>query len=508
MGKILIGWAEESLVPDKKIRLAGQFYERISEFVESEITATAMAVECDGEEMIMVSADLGGIPEFLLDEIRADFSALTSEVAPEKLIVAVTHTHTSHVMSDPNAQNSANPIGTTKDILAEFMSPDKEYRAAVTADESVMKPEEATVFVAKKIAMAAYRAWCQRKPALYANEFGRAAVGMCRRVSYDDGTAQMWGDTNSANFVSMEGGNDSGIELIYTFDENKKLTGIVANIACPSQILEQRSFISADYWGRAKAIIREKLGADVYLLALGGAGGDQCPRDLVRWVQPETPVLDPHIIRPLPIKRKADPSMFDISGCNRVGKRVANEIISVFEEICELKGEAKFTHKILKMDLPLRKATKEDYEKSVREIEYYVQKNADKPTFTYADNAKMYIHAGNILRYRQQQYKEIYTIESHVVRFGNVAFTTNPFELFLDYGNYIKARSYAEQTFIVQLCCGRGGYLPTKKAEAAGHYSAYITSGNVGHEGGDLYVRETLKEINEMFSGEDIYERY
>ena len=68
----------------------------------------------------------------------------------------------------------------------------------------------------------------------------------------------MWGDTNTANFVSLEGGNDSGIELIYTFDAEKKLTGIVANIACPAQILEQRNFISADYWGRTKAILREK----------------------------------------------------------------------------------------------------------------------------------------------------------------------------------------------------------------------------------------------------------
>lgn len=508
MGKILIGWAEESLVPEKKIRLAGQFYERISEFVESEITATAMAVECDGEEMIMVSADLGGIPDFLLRAVRERFVALTDEVSPSKLIVAATHTHTSHTMTSPYGENGANPIGSTKDILAEFMSPDKEYRATVTADDSVMDTAEATLFVAEKIANAAHRAWLVRKPALYANDFGRAAVGMCRRVSFDDGTAEMWGDTNTANFVSMEGGNDSGIELIYTFNESKKLTGVVANIACPSQILEQRSFVSADYWGRAKAIIREKLGSHVHLLALGGAGGDQCPRDLVRWVQPETPVLDPHIIRPLPLKRKADPSMYDISGCNRAGKRVANEIISVYEELGELKDEATFVHKVLTMDLPLRKATKSDYEKSVREIEYYVQKNADKPVFTYADNAKMYVYAGNILRYRRQQYEEIFTIESHVVRFGNVAFTTNPFELFLDYGNYIKARSYAEQTFVVQLCCGKGGYLPTKKAEAAGHYSAYIASGNVGHEGGDLFVRETLKEINEMFDGEDIYDRY
>ena len=197
--------------------------------------------------------------------------------------------------------------------------------------------------------------------------------------------------------------------------------------------------------------------------------------------------------------------MFDISGCNRAGKRIANEIISVYEDISELKDEAKLEHKVMKLDLPLRKATKSEYEKSVREIEYYVQKNADKPVFDYTDNAKMYIYAGNILRYRRQQLEEIYTVESHIIRFGNIAICTNPFELFLDYGNRIKARSYAEQTFIVQLCCGRGGYLPTEKAEAAGHYSAYISSGNVGHEGGDLLVRETLKTINDMFEGEDIY---
>ena len=55
MSKLLIGWAEESIVPDKKVSLAGQFFEGISESVESEICATAMAVEADGEQMMQVS---------------------------------------------------------------------------------------------------------------------------------------------------------------------------------------------------------------------------------------------------------------------------------------------------------------------------------------------------------------------------------------------------------------------------------------------------------------------
>ena len=81
----------------------------------------------------------------------------------------------------------------------------------------------------------------------------------------------------------------------------------------------------------------------------------------------------------------------------------------------------------------------------------------------------------------------------------SIAFATNPYELFLDYGNKIRSSSRASQTFLIQLSCGAWGYLPTKKAEEGGHYSAYVSSGTVGHEGGDLLVRQTLKRINALF---------
>lgn len=497
MSKILIGWAEETLVPPKKVSLSGQFFERISENVESEISATAMAVEADGDCMIMVSCDLTGIPEYLLEIVREKFSALCPAVDPKKIMLAATHTHTSHTLGNPGKENAT--FGDIKDLLNQYLPEENQYEELVKTNDEVITPIEATEFVSTQIALACKNAWENKAEAYYTNEFGRAVVGMCRRVHYDDGTSQMWGDTNTANFVALEGGNDSGVELIYTFDKEKKLTGVVANIACPAQILEQRSFISGDYWGRTKNILREKFGENIFLLGLCGAGGDQCPRDLVRWVDPETPIDDPNVKRLNPITRKADPSMYDISGCNRVGKRIANEIISVYEEITELKDEAVFKHQVKTMDLPLRKATMEEYNHAVREIEYYVQQNKGKGAFNFEDKATLHVHLGTIIRYREQQFKEIYPIEYHIIRFGNVAFTTNPFELFLDFGNRIKARSKAEQTFIVQLCCGAGGYLPTEKAEKAGHYSAYISSGNTGHEGGDLYTRRSINEINAMF---------
>ena len=90
-------------------------------------------------------------------------------------------------------------------------------------------------------------------------------------------------------------------------------------------------------------------------------------------------------------------------------------------------------------------------------------------------------------------------MEVHIARLGDIAFATSSFELFLDFGNQIRARSKAQQTFLIQLACGAHGYLPTEKAERGGHYSAYVSSGVTGHEGGDILVRKTVEEINKMF---------
>lgn len=504
MGKMKIGWAEESLVPDKKVSLSGQFYERISQFVESPITVTACAVEACGDAVIFLSVDIVSMQKELIGMIRECFARICPEVDPKKLILFATHTHTSLETRTGTKDKGAISIGSINKVLEEFFPEGKLYTPKTTADDTVLTPEEGAVLVAERAARAAKRAWESRRDGYYANEFGRAAVGMCRRVVYDDGSGQMWGDTNRADFVSLEGGNDSGIELLYTFDADKKLTGVWANIACPAQILEQRSYISADYWGRVKAILREKLGEDVYLLGMCGAAGDQCPRDLVRWVNPETPIDDPNVSRPHYIERKADPSMYDISGCNKVGKRIANEILSVYEEITEYHNAPVFRHETVCLNLPLRKATMAQYQEALRQIAYYIDKNKDKEAFDFSDTAKMHIFAGTVKRYREQQYTEVVPIEYHVVRLGDICIATNPFELFLDYGNRIKARSRARQTFIAQLCCGSLGYLPTEKAERAGHYSAYISSGNVGHEGGDLLVRDSLNRINKMFEEETV----
>ncbi|MBR2977591.1 MAG: hypothetical protein IKC50_04885, partial [Oscillospiraceae bacterium] len=138
-----------------------------------------------------------------------------------------------------------------------------------------------------------------------------------------------------------------------------------------------------------------------------------------------------------------------------------------------------------------------EYENACEQMEKFAARVKDHVNF--ADNAAMHVHTGTIRRWKLQHTENIVPTEVHIVRFGNVAIATNPFELVLDYGNQIRARSRARQTFLVQLTCGSLGYLPTEKAEKGSHYSAYVSSGRVGHAGGEMLVRKTTEEINKFF---------
>lgn len=494
MSTVKFGWNEVTLIPEgKKVDLAGQFYERITDEARDPLSVTALAIECGEEKAIFCACDLVSTSYALLCGVRERMVGKT-DFPVEKLMISSIHTHTG-----PGYANRSDCLGSSLNVLQKLM-PDVKYEELVT-DKSgtVFRGQECFDFLADRIAEAAIGAWNNRKAGKYASGFGRAAVGMCRRVCYDDGSALMWGDTNTANFTELEGGNDSGIELMFLADENEKLTGIIANIACPAQILEHRNFISADYWGDVKRRLRKEFGEDIFLLSLCSAAGDQCPRDMIRWVEPETPINDPNIIRENVTERVADPSMFDVAGCERVARRVATEIIWAYEDKTPYVSEAPFEHKVLKLDMPLRRVTIEEKNASVAAIEKF-RSELKSNIITFKDNARMHIYAGNIARYELQQTMDVNEIEIHVLRLGDIAFATNPYELFLDYGNQIKARSRAKQTMLIQLSCGSFGYLPTEKAEKGSHYSAYVSSGMQGHVGGELLVRKTISEINKMLS--------
>ena len=185
--QLLIGWASADITPDKPIQLHGQLHERISKHVRDPLTVTALALESEGEDgdteqAIMVSCDVADAPRAVLEKLRTLVGAQLHDFDTSKLFMNTTHTHTSLL------------------LLEDVYYP--------PAPPGVMTPSENVALLLRQASDAAVRAWKGRKPAGVSWALGHAAVGFCRRVVYDDGSARMYGSSDTPRFRGVEGTHD------------------------------------------------------------------------------------------------------------------------------------------------------------------------------------------------------------------------------------------------------------------------------------------------------------
>jgi len=420
---LYVGWAVADITPPKPVALVGQMHKRISQSVHDPLTATVLALETRGdggakEQAIMISCDLSGIKKVTQDKIKELVKSRLADFDADKLLMNGTHTHTG-----PGLDESFGD------------------RYDVSKDPVVWKVAEYAEFFYPRVVEAVERAWNGRKPGGMSWALGQAVVGHNRRAVYANGRSAMYGNTNQPDFLSLEGYEDHGLELLFFWDQERKLTGIVVNLACPSQETEGESYLSADFWHEIRLEIKKRYGQEVHVLPQCAAAGDQSPHLLWR--------------------QRAEQEMLRRKGISRreeIALRVARGVDEVFPYAKEdVKTKLVFKHEVARVDLPLR--------------------DPPAPPFHDTDSPR--------------------PVELHLLRLGDVAVATNPFELFLDYGIRIEARSKAVLTLTVQLSGQGCGYLPTAKAVAGGGYSAdkYI----VAPEGGQVLVDESVKRINAMW---------
>jgi hypothetical protein len=127
------------------------------------------------------------------------------------------------------------------------------------------------------------QAWQSRKPGGVSWTLGFAQTGENRRSVFADGHAQMYARTNDARFRHLEAGSDSGVETLFFWNAEKQLQAVAINIACPSQEVESRSTINADFWHDAREQLKTKLNLPgLTVLGWCSAAGDQSPHPQYR----------------------------------------------------------------------------------------------------------------------------------------------------------------------------------------------------------------------------------
>jgi len=450
-----IGGATVSITPDRPVSLAGQMNTRISTGVESPVTATALALESrQGDQVldqaILVSCDLVMIGDGILEPVRQRLKTRIPGFDASKLILNATHTHTA-----PDMQDGVYEI----------------------PREGVVQPADYRAFLIDRITLIATSAWENRRPGRVAWGLGHAVVAQNRRAVYADGHAQMYGRTDAPEFRRIEGYEDHGVEVLFFWDRDKKLMGTAINVACPSQEVEGRSAVNADFWHEVRERLRDRHGKELLVLAWTGAGGDQSPHLLYR--------------------ERAEERMRALRKLTRL-QELAHRIVGAWDEAYEgarqeLHADVPLVHKVQSISLPARRVTEQEWKEARAKVESF-SKDPGKRW-----SAVWYQQVADRFEQQKVDSAPTFTTELHVLRLGDVAIATNPFELFTDFGIQMKARSRALQTFLIQLSGPGATYVPTERAERGGGYSAIVESSRVGSEGGQVLVERTVEAINALW---------
>ncbi|MBQ7649711.1 MAG: hypothetical protein IJS15_02065, partial [Victivallales bacterium] len=459
-----------------------QYYERLTKEIHSRLKTVAVAFSCGDEQFITASMDNGGMQKPFHDYVCQLAHEMEPEIDPDHIFMNAIHTH-----SAPGAQMLVNKSA----VMKEKIRPD------------VLSKKEYVEFVAPIMAKNLVDAWHNRRPGGIIRGFGNARIGHCRRAVYSDGLAEMYGSTTRRDFIGMEAGEDSGVEMLFTCDETGKKTGLILNVACPSQNMEATYKVSSDFAGATRELLKKEFGEEFKMIYEISPAGCQSPRDLVRHFETE-------------------PDFWHEDGVPVLANRLLTAIRNA--ELQQPVFDPVFKQSVVEVTLPRRKASYEEYVAAKEELERLLAIQGEEDAFKdfcdvthanekipgrpgpYDDKLMHFVQIKNakavINRYEDQDEIPNISFRMNVVRIGDVVFADNPFELYLYYGQIIKARSKAKQTFLVQLAAGstlHAGYLPSPDAERYRGYGGCIINGQCGHSGGYKLADITVEEINKLF---------
>ena len=463
--RLYAGTAETSITPTRPVALEGAFHLRISDGVETPITAAVVILETRQgttlvERSVMVSADLVHLPMEMIEAVRRQLVDRIPGLDPAKVFISTTHTHQAPVVMRDN-----------------FILPE---------EEGIMTVGEYIAFFVNRVSDAIVEAHGRMQPGSVAWGLGFAHTAYNRRVSFLDGTAQVYGGVSGRGFKGLEGPDYQGLPTLFFFGENGEPLAVAVNVWSPSQEAFGGNKISADFWHAVRGNLKKSLGEDLAVLCWCGAAGDQGPKRMVQL--------------------EAEERMRNLRGIpnwpEELARRITESVMDTYSLVKDDRHEViKLGHRREVVPLPGWKLTDEQIREIRGRRDAYAAELAADPSQAFR-LARPISWRTQTLQRQEQFAKRVdgsYDSEIHVLRIGEVAVCTNGFELYTEYGIRILGRSDAHLTCVVQLA-GPAHYLPTAQAIAHGGYGARPESCAVGAEGGEALVNATVKHIDELFN--------
>ena len=426
MSDFKAGYARVNTTPMLGIAIEGYYVPRFASGILDELEAGALALECGGRRVLLISVDVCGIEAKLSRRYR-EAIAKAAGVSPEDIFLSATHTHTGPALT---------------------------YLDAFEADDAPI--ERYAAFLGERLADAARMAIQDLKPARMAFIVGRAPdrVAYIRRYKMKDGTTWTCPPINDPNIDHPIGELDQRVNVL-RFDREGGDTVVLVNYGLHADTINGDR-ISPDWPGWMRRTLDDALG--VRCMCFVGAQGD---------------VGSTHVF-----PSGGDMNDTEISFDNEmkspgmarfIGRALAGTVLQVFDKV-EYTEVDRIDIRHHEVAVPANLPAPEDLPRAHRFKELHeAGRDGDIP---YTAMELTTVVAEAIRMCNLEHGPEAFRLELTGLRIGEIALIGLPGEPFTDIGRGLKE---APGWRLVLPCCitnGYEGYFPMREAYDEGGYEA------------------------------------
>ena len=431
------------------LNLPGGFSANPAETVHDPLHARALVFADGAVTVAVVVVDNLGVGRETGDEARA-LAQQRCGIAPTNVMIAATHTHSA---PPSGSRESAGPSATYRTNLVEGIA------GAIGRACTALRPAQVGLAVGALPDEVFNRRWFLKPGKMPPNPFGGVD-----QVKMNPGTG--------ADVLDRPAGpTDPDITVIdVRAVEGREPLALLASYSLHYVGGVPRGQVSADYYGEVCRLLPSRVGAGEGFVGImaNGTSGD---------------------INNIPFL-VGRPRREPYEQIRLVAGRVADTVTAARKEIGAYHAKARVAAVWRELTLQPRRPTAE-------QVAWAKRVAAIKDP---AELAREPIHADSYARRVLALDKggDAVTVALQVLRIGDLAVCSIPFETFAEIGLDLKRRSPFPRTVVLGIANGSHGYLPTPEQHKLGGYETWLGTSRVQEDASVLITDQLLGMLNEL----------
>lgn len=402
---LLAGVSEADITPEQPYGLSGYYHERLSTGTRDRLLARTLVLRQGNESVALVECDLCGVSPELTEEVRS--RAAGSGIAPERIIIAATHTHTG----------------------PEY---DQDLRAWLDKRPPGAYPARLIGAVAESIRAASAAAVPLRLSAGSGKQ--EVPIAFCRRFLMADGKVRTWATYKDPDTRREANPIDPEVAVLLISGQSGARAALV-NFALHLDTLGGTRW-SADFPHDLGKALQKELGSELVPIFANGCCGD------INHVDPRSDARN---------------------STEKIGAALAQTVIRSLPALRDVSPRLGVARSVVRA--PLQPISDADLA-GAREL-LATRRSGGKVEFLEEVRAHKLLQLERLRRQGPELPLEVHAIRLG----AQAAIVTLPGEVFVELGLAIKKASPFPVTFVVELANSDATiYVPTREAYALGGY--------------------------------------